>query len=141
MSLPTLAEYTESLPPTKRKNREPGPRQLRGIAQVRRLKERLYLPMYSYGKATMIWVDDSGHEREHHIQNDDGTLQWSLWHRFEDAKGYLWAIRCPVTLEEQEKVRVRADIPEGSVWPFLREYADMRKKKDKAKGQVDEYVP
>lgn len=127
----SLSEYNRTLRPT-RHNADPDKPQYREIPKPRRLQERRFLPMVAGGRAEMVWIDDDRHEREHHIHNDDGSVQWSKWHRFEDESGRFWAIRCPSTLEESEKTRARADIPPGVAADILRSYAQESRRPKRA---------
>lgn len=72
------------------------------------LRERRVLPMWETSRFSIVFIDDKGSCSNQHVAVD------GPWHRYQDKKGHLYALRCPLKLTRDEEARVVEDIPPGS---------------------------
>lgn len=64
--------------------------------------------MWETSRFQIVFVDDQGSCTDQHI------LVEGPWHRYQDRKGNLYALRCPLKLSYDETARVIEDLPPGS---------------------------
>ena len=64
--------------------------------------------MWETSRFSIVFIDDQGSCRDQHIAVE------GPWHRYQDKKGNLYALRCPLKLTRDEESRVIEDIPPGS---------------------------